>query len=440
MNIFKKKRYAHDSGLMMFFSLLLTLFFLPFSGDAATCTLLLGWIFYLLRSYFIGWKFTKTALDKPLAVFVCMAFLSIINSPEKAFSFYNAYHLVGKYVLIYYLAVLSIKDEKQLKTVFAVSGAAAILVFLCGFFQYIGGIDTTGMNWTDTNTFPEMTMRIFSTWENPNLFAGYLDMSIALAFGIFICSDTNKIKIITGIFLVLAAVSIGLTYARGACLSIVMAIAAYAVCYKKKIILPLILLIALVLYFDTNLFNRMISVFTTIDTSTELRFALWESTSEMILDHPFLGIGWGAYYFVYPSYDFYMQGNFIKIVHAHNMYLNIAAEIGLIGFAAYMICFIGNIGRAFKTYGQLSSNFLRGAALGCALALLSIIFNGFTDFVLFNTRLSMFFWAVMAAVIIMSHWQANSRKDSHTGFFSLPSLSAEAIAKNKAHNLDNIKA
>ena len=70
------------------------------------------------------------------------------------------------------------------------------------------------------------------------------------------------------------------------------------------------------LFFDPVLADRLLSVFTRIDTSSEMRLAFWESTIAMILDHPFLGIGWGAYFMVYPDYDFYLQGAPVQIVHA----------------------------------------------------------------------------------------------------------------------------
>ncbi|WP_196603213.1 O-antigen ligase family protein [Pectinatus haikarae] len=440
MNIFKRNKYAKDSGTMMFYALLVTLFLLPFSGDGAAYTLFLGWFFYLLKVYFSGWQWKRTHIDLPLAVFVCIAFLSVINSPQKMFSFYNAYHLIGKYLLIYYLAVQCIVTEEQIRKIIFSIGISAVLVLFYGFFQYTVGINTAGMDWTDMQAFPEMTMRVFSTWENPNILAGYLNMVMAIAFGIFIYTDEKKARLIIGVFFILAVIILGFTYARGACLSIVAVIAAYGIFCKKKIILPLVAVLAVLMYLDTALFDRMTSVFTTIDTSSELRLALWESTVEMVLDHPLLGIGWGAYYFVYPSYDFYMQGNFIKIVHAHNMYLNIAAETGIIGLLSFIVCLGGSIWRALLNYKRLPTNFLRGTLLGCGLALSAIALNGLTDFVLFNTRLSMFFWSVIAVIsaLLQNKELLTARegmKNRRIGFSILPALSNEEIEKNKSYNL-----
>ncbi|WP_196598340.1 O-antigen ligase family protein [Pectinatus frisingensis] len=439
MNIFTRKKYARDCSAMMFYALLAVIFFLPFSNDAATYALLLGWFFYLLRTRFTGWTWKRTKLDFPLAVFIVMSFLSIFNSPEKVFSFYNCYHLVGKYVLVYYLAIQSVEDEQQIKKIVFVLGSAALIVILYGFVQYIAGINTTAMDWTDNSAFPGMTTRVFSTWKNPNLLAGYLDIILSLAFGLFFYTKNRKFRIIIGGLFLLALICLGMTYARGALFSIAIVIILYALCYNKRIILPFIVLAFVLLYADPILIDRMMSVFTSMDTSSELRIALWESTIEMILDHPLLGIGWGAYYFVYPSYDFYMQGNFIKIVHAHNMYLNIAAEVGLIGFAGFISCFIGSLWRSLKNFKFMPSVFLQGTLLGCGLALVTVMLNGFTDYVLFNTNMSMLFWFIMAlSTILLSNKSLQKAKkilkSKHPGLTSIPELSDEEIKKNKEFN------
>ena len=42
-------------------------------------------------------------------------------------------------------------------------------------------------------TFPELKKRVFSTWENPNIFAGYLGEAIAMSFAFFIRKPTASL-------------------------------------------------------------------------------------------------------------------------------------------------------------------------------------------------------------------------------------------------------
>jgi O-antigen ligase len=71
------------------------------------------------------------------------------------------------------------------------------------------------------------------------------------------------------------------------------------------------------------------------DYSTAERLAHWIAGLHMFLDHPIIGVGIGNYADAYPQY-------FITIFvdplgHAHNYYINIAAETGFIGLTAYVL-------------------------------------------------------------------------------------------------------
>ena len=62
----------------------------------------------------------------------------------------------------------------------------------------------------------------------------------------------------------------------------------------------------------------------------KLRFAYIESTVAMIPEHPW-GVGWYGYQFAFPDYDFYLNDPTVIMYHCHNLYLNVAAELGIIG-------------------------------------------------------------------------------------------------------------
>ena len=215
----------------------------------------------------------------------------------------------------------------------------------------------------------------------------------------FLLIKHKIVRIVIAVLFCLTAFCLTLTYARGACLSIALVIFVYSILYNRKVLLALIGLAVILLLSDATLVDRMTSIFTKMDTSSEMRLAFWESTIAMILDHPLLGIGWGSYFMVYPNYDYYMQGNFIKIVHAHNMYLNFMAEIGLFGFASYMVCFFGVIYKAFKAQVMKLDILVKAMFLGIGLGLSALALNGFTDYVMFNTELSMLVWLFSGIVV-----------------------------------------
>jgi len=159
------------------------------------------------------------------------------------------------------------------------------------------------------------------------------------------------------------------------------------------LIVPLALLLA-----QDSLMDRILSIANPTDTSSTLRLALWESTVAMIIDNPLLGIGWGAYWLVYPEYDFFLQDAQTKIFHAHNMYLNIAAEIGIPGLLVFLAVMIGHIRKAFIAI-QSPNRWVAGLMLGIVTAMVGLAVNGFTDYILFNIQLSMLFWLLNACIV-----------------------------------------
>ncbi|MBR1695864.1 MAG: O-antigen ligase family protein, partial [Selenomonas sp.] len=423
-------------------------FLLALHPPAATAALLIATVLTVLHFRTDeAFKFRQLPFDVPVALFVFLSGVSIMVSPDRGFSFYNWYNLVGVYVLTYFVVGQNVRSVRQVKELLLVIGMAAVFVLLYGFYQFIFGIDISAMKWVDGDAFPELRKRVFSTWENPNILAGYLDIIICLAFGLFIKAGTKQKRIVLGVLLAAGAACLAMTYARGACLVIAVIFAVYGMLKDWRVLAACVGVAILLLVADPVLYERLTSVFTKVDTSSEMRLAFWESTVAMIQDHPFLGIGWGAYWMVYPEYDFYLQGADIRIVHAHHMYLNYAAEIGVPGMLAFMWLFFGSLFTALrqkfaapqpvipaptpfdynedaaadvelkkvadivqveeeKTETPIWQDFsewpdwrlMAGASAGLGLALISIALNGLTDHLLFNIPSSMFLWLMLAFI------------------------------------------
>lgn len=401
-------RFLISLDVVIEYSILAVVFFLALSPTWTTVFLIVGslaWLVKLVKEK--GRCFRRTPFDKIIACFVILSAFSIFASPDMGFSFYNFYNLMGRYIFIYYLVVQNISTRKQLKYLLSTLLVSSLAVVVYGFYQYIYGIDVTSMLWVDGEQFPELKTRVFSTMQNPNILAGYLLVMMSLLFGVICKIRKKKAKILLGACFILMGICLGMTYCRGAWISLVLVIAAYGLFHNRKILFALVLVCVLVLVFDASIAERLISAFNVSDTSSNMRFALWESTVAMISEHPLLGIGWGAYWMVYPEYDFFIQNDAVKIVHAHNMYLNFAAEIGIAGFLSFMAYMIGHLYLALSNTHLTKSNLLNGVMLGAGLSILCVAINGFTDYVLFNIELSMLFWLVNAVIVVVCKKELN---------------------------------
>ncbi len=96
------------------------------------------------------------------------------------------------------------------------------------------------------------------------------------------------------------------------------------------------LAVVAVLVMPLGLFGRMISVFDTRQSSNLDRIRMVEAGIEIIKDYPLLGVGPANVKEVYPLYRKHDAPRF-RIPHLHNNVVQLWAERGVVGLAAYLL-------------------------------------------------------------------------------------------------------
>lgn len=82
------------------------------------------------------------------------------------------------------------------------------------------------------------------------------------------------------------------------------------------------------------------------DQITSRRLTIWETAGRMVVDRPLTGVGAGAFARVYERYStraddpFRSDGAFGRSLHAHNVYVSIAAETGVLGLLGIIVAFV----------------------------------------------------------------------------------------------------
>ena len=84
------------------------------------------------------------------------------------------------------------------------------------------------------------------------------------------------------------------------------------------------------------------------------------------------------------------------IYHAHNLYLTVLAETGIIGFALYMLAFWGHGVLAWRSYRISDSHLARALSLGVLLAVVGMSINGLFDYNFFHRTVALTFWTLCA--------------------------------------------
>ena len=364
INVFARRRRIKNLEQWTLYAIIFEAFFLALSPTAAAAAIMFGIMTWFLRSQIDSkYKIRSLPFDVPVAIFLLIGAASVFFSSARSFELiYNYFMLVGIYGLTYLVVGQTVRTPAQVKSIAQALSAAAVLVVLWGFFQFIFGVDAADVKWTDPDAFPELKKRVFSTLENPNVLAGYLDIFVCLALGFLAKAENRTQKLILIVAIVLLIACLVMTYSRGAFLTLVIIFAVYALLQDWRILILFAAIVSLIAYNDASFVNRILSAFAMNDSSGSVRVGIWVSTSAMISDHPFTGIGWGAYKYIYPQYNYYIADPKIIVYHAHNIYLNYAAEIGIVGALAFFWYFFGTmfmslslrINKLFAGTGNLS--------------------------------------------------------------------------------------
>jgi len=120
--------------------------------------------------------------------------------------------------------------------------------------------------------------------------------------------------------------------------------------------------------------QRLTAIDSVAGVSQDPRVLIWKTTPSIIAAHPWLGVGEGNFPVISPSYGLYAF-DLTPIDHAHDVFLTVAAELGLIGFAvfmAFLYTFVRATWRTLRRSGSSELLFL-GVAASFAGVLLSCL-------------------------------------------------------------------
>jgi O-antigen ligase len=152
-------------------------------------------------------------------------------------------------------------------------------------------------------------------------------------------------------------------------------------------------------------------------TFYSVRGEIWEDTLALIRHHPLTGVGLGAFETAYPIYAKDTGMRWI-VAEAHNDYLQILADAGVVG-AALALWFIVTIFRAVARGVRSRDRFRAGFALGAGAGLFGMLVHSVFDF---NLHLPSHALLFLLLSTVVSHLGARKTIPSRCAPSLLPSL------------------
>lgn len=300
----------------------------------------------------------KSAVYLPLILFLIVTGLSAFN----AFSLSAWLSEWLKWVQMLLLAVIVVSFFPAYQWRWLVFGLvmAGLANALIGLYEFLGGSGALHLLINDR------FFRAFGTFGQPNPFGGFMGLLAPLALMAALGygrrwwlsrshSDAAAALFYAGSFAILA-MGVVISWSRGAWMAFLAAALVMLVALPHKIWRGAGLaagLIVIVLWLWTaGLLPASITA--RISSSTEEFFAFedvrgvditpanypvverlahWQAALNMARSHPWLGVGFGNYEVAYPAYRLINWDE--PLGHAHNYYLNMLAENGIIGFLGY---------------------------------------------------------------------------------------------------------
>ena len=355
--------------------------FLPTMTVAGLLVAVFGLALFHLR-----FKLDLTSI--PLLLFMAVTLFSGVTSAAASYSILIAVLTVAM-MSSYLLAKACITSRKRVDFIIAAFIIAAAGTAFVAFYQiYMGYMDAA---WVDRDLFAALSMRVFSTFANPNVYGTYLLLAIPLAAVCILYAKNIWYKLfavgITGLLLM----AMGLTYSRGGYVALAGAVFFFLILIEKRLIVLFVAGIAVMPFIlPASIIARVVSIVNFADTSTMYRIAIWQASMRMLGDFWMAGIGQGAEAFnaVYPYYAFAA----VTALHSHNLFLQIFLETGIIGF----LVFLGILACFFRTQFSFMrhTSDQRRKLLSAAMtaAVVGFLLQGMFDHSFHNYRVMLVFY------------------------------------------------
>lgn len=266
-----------------------------------------------------------------------------------------------------------LRTRRQIWTIIALVCFAALTQ---AFFAYSQAYFSIG----PASFIRSAALRVYTTFGQPNPFAAYINLPLSIALALTMLGRGWPTRVLAGITTIALALAEYLSQSRGAQIALAAALifiilAGMPVIRKmcRVLVIPLLAFLAALLagFVPQSLFNPALKFLgltgislvepNDADFSTAERLAHWIAGLHMYFDHPILGVGIGNYPDAYPPY--HITKFLDPLGHAHNYYINVAAEMGTIGLIVYLFFLFALYFAGMRILQRINNRYWRAKAL-----------------------------------------------------------------------------
>ena len=371
----------------------------PFEGDIMMQALWAG--IYTITFFLFLSRFRQVArvafLDKFLWVLLGLVFASIIWSEAPVVTLRRSVALLGTTAFGIYLAACYTRQE-LLKLLLWALGLSAVLSVVFVLFLPSYGIHTRSY------------FALQGVYENKNILGCF--MALAAITWLLYSFSQNKGRMMGFVFCVISITLLFLSKSITALVVFLLLLIFLLIFFVNRYyniwaVRPIILITLAVGSLLIRLFNNLEIVLNVLGRDATLtgRTIIWREVWDLILQHPWLGYGYSAFWLGWKGPSSYIWDVLpSKVISAHCGYLDLWLQLGLVGVIVFMISYFINI---FKAQSLLRKNKSLEEMFPLLFFLFILIYNIPESALLVQNSL---FWILYVAISI----QLNIKKNNKT--------------------------
>jgi len=341
-------------------------------------------------------------LAAPFAAFAIVTLVSAALADEPVGALWQARHLAA--ILLFFVAVNGFRDGAQIHRALAWFFAAVAFVSVYAMAQvWACGSSAPLPQWVAwalrvkleacRATWPIRGKGFFSIYMT---LAGTLSTAIALLAATLLGASRHRRWLVAPTLL--AVIGLGLTLVRGAWLGCAVAIGLLASLTRRLgpvLLVAAAVLVALAAYAPVQ--KRLLAALDPQDASATERLYFWYAGARMVEQSPVLGLGPGGVRRHYPAFK-HPAGMRPRTGHLHNNLVQVAAERGLLGLAAWLWIWVAFYRRAARIYRELppARGDDRALVAGSLAAVTGFLVAGLFEYNFGDSEVIDLIWVVMA--------------------------------------------
>ncbi len=365
-------------------------------------------------------EFQSTPIDRPLLVFLLIAFLSMVLNKVPFVIGLAGLRAFLQYVLLYYVIIYSEISSDILKKMVWISIIVAAILSVGGIIQEILGPYAFGgwfMNIAENRAYHAGSMlRVFSTMVNPNTFGTYLSILLPVTLGLALYESRFKRRLVLFLLAAPMILSLILTFSRESWVGLLVGIVVVGVLIDKRVLIILfVLLLAASIAFPQQIAGRLLEGFSmeylrsSYGPPTAIfhgggRAFYYVQTMRVVKDNFLLGVGPGRYggsvaaIFNTPIYEKY--GIPMSMAQIDTFWMQLWGEVGTLGIIVFLFMLIKFFIEARRiVLSDETPHFLRGLTAGFMAGFVAVLVEALAANIFEVHTTMLFFWFFMAVVV-----------------------------------------